>query len=402
MLYKLPPPYTKLKPFGCLCFPWLRPYASSKLHPRSTKCIFLGYSSSKSAYKCYDPTSHRLYHSRHVEFIDDIFPFTTQGTPMNPLPTPEIFIPTVTKKSKTPTIPTQTHAHVNHPMQPTSTHNNTTSTTTEPLEPSILNPSSSSDTSPIILPQSDTTHTSPQPDTTPSPIQSQTATPVTNISPQPPTFQPPPPTRPQRDRKPNPKYYNSNTTLHTLPLLNTVPLSLGVDAHDGIFSAIIPRNTPIPVANERIYFTTIDNQTSIHFNAYHGERSIAKENKWLGEFEVVVLPAPKGKSKVKVVFSVDDNGTLNCWVKEFITGLKKKIIINHNTDKPSDEVIQMMVNDAEKHKLEDQEFIKIMCARNVLEEYIYNVNKEMMTIGITAKTRLHAEEIKKMEIAIVH
>ncbi|KAL8259235.1 hypothetical protein R6Q59_027188 [Mikania micrantha] len=171
------------------------------------------------------------------------------------------------------------------------------------------------------------------------------------------------------------KKTEKDKTLHTLPLLNTLPLSLGVDAHDGIFSAIIPRNTPIPVANERIYFTTVDNQTSIHFNVYQGERSIAKENKWLGEFEVV-SPAPKVKSKVKVVFSVDDDGTLNCWVKEFITGLKKKIIINHNKDNPSDEVIQMMVNDAEKHKLEDQEFIKIMCARNVLEEYIYNVNKK--------------------------
>ncbi|KAD3338058.1 hypothetical protein E3N88_33579 [Mikania micrantha] len=104
----------------------------------------------------------------------------------------------------------------------------------------------------------------------------------------------------------------------------------------------------------------------------NGERSIAKENKWLGEFEVVVSPAPKGKSKVKVVFSVDDD----------------------------DEVIKMMVNDAEKFKLEDQEYIKIMCARNVLEEYIYNVNKKMKTIGITDMTRLHAEEIKKMVTAI--
>ncbi|KAL8259230.1 hypothetical protein R6Q59_027183 [Mikania micrantha] len=101
-------------------------------------------------------------------------------------------------------------------------------------------------------------------------------------------------------------------TLPTVPLLNIVPLSLGVDAHDGVFSVIIPRNTPIPAAKEQIYFTTVDNQTSIPFNAYQGERSRAKDNKWLGNFEVEVSPAPKGKSKVIVVFHVDADGTLNC------------------------------------------------------------------------------------------
>ncbi|KAD3338036.1 hypothetical protein E3N88_33557 [Mikania micrantha] len=189
-------------------------------------------------------------------------------------------------------------------------------------------------------------------------------------------------------------------TLPIIPLLQTVPLSIGVDAHDGVFSVIIPRNTPIPTANEKIYFTTFDNQRSIPFNVYQGERSRAKDNKWLGEFEVAVSPAPKGKSKVTVGFSVDVDGTLNCKVKELTTGLKKEFIIYHNKEKISHEVIKKMVKDAEKYKMEDQEYIKIMHARNVLKEYIYNVQRRIKTIGSTDKTRLHAKEIKKMETAI--
>ena len=73
-LYNHAPNYQKLKPFGCLCYPWLHPYISTKLQPRSTKCIFLGYSPSKYAYKCFDSTSHKLYHSRHVKFIENTFP----------------------------------------------------------------------------------------------------------------------------------------------------------------------------------------------------------------------------------------------------------------------------------------------------------------------------------------
>lgn len=53
-LFHQQPNYSKLKPFGCLCYPWHRPYTTSKLEPRSKPCLLLGYSSSKSAFKSYD------------------------------------------------------------------------------------------------------------------------------------------------------------------------------------------------------------------------------------------------------------------------------------------------------------------------------------------------------------
>lgn len=56
-LFHLPPNYSKLKTFGCLCYPWLHPYAKHKLQPLSTPCVFLGYSTHQSAYKCLDPTT---------------------------------------------------------------------------------------------------------------------------------------------------------------------------------------------------------------------------------------------------------------------------------------------------------------------------------------------------------
>ena len=68
------PNYSKLKIFGCLCYPWLRPYSSHKLDPRSKPCIFLGYSSSQHAYLCFDPTSTKIFISRHVKFVESVFP----------------------------------------------------------------------------------------------------------------------------------------------------------------------------------------------------------------------------------------------------------------------------------------------------------------------------------------
>lgn len=68
------PNYQQLKMFGCLCYPWLRPYITYKLQPRSTPCIFLGYSTTQSAYKCLDSSSNRLYTSHHVKFVENVFP----------------------------------------------------------------------------------------------------------------------------------------------------------------------------------------------------------------------------------------------------------------------------------------------------------------------------------------
>jgi len=50
ILFNQSPNYNNLHSFGCLCFPWLRPYTIHKLQNRSTPCIFLGYSNSHHAY----------------------------------------------------------------------------------------------------------------------------------------------------------------------------------------------------------------------------------------------------------------------------------------------------------------------------------------------------------------
>ncbi|KAK0605807.1 hypothetical protein LWI29_030936 [Acer saccharum] len=75
ILFHKDPNYRKLRVFGCLCYPWLRPYTSHKLEPRSKPCVFVGYSIEHNAYLCLDRISHRIYTSRHVVFVESVFPF---------------------------------------------------------------------------------------------------------------------------------------------------------------------------------------------------------------------------------------------------------------------------------------------------------------------------------------
>ncbi|CAL8993855.1 unnamed protein product [Prunus brigantina] len=79
-LFRKSPNYQSLKVFGCACYPWLQPYASSKLHPKSRLCVFISYSLHHSGYRCLDPGSGRVFISRHVVFHEDHFPFLTMPT----------------------------------------------------------------------------------------------------------------------------------------------------------------------------------------------------------------------------------------------------------------------------------------------------------------------------------
>ncbi|KAJ9545937.1 hypothetical protein OSB04_025644 [Centaurea solstitialis] len=200
ILFHQPPNYSRLKPFGCLCYPWLKPYNTSKLQPRSSPCIFLGYSTSKSSYKCLDLATNHLYHSRHVQFVEDNFPF---------------------------------HHHSHSATLPTTNHfkPNPTTTYVAPQHPSTFSTLSSSSPTPTQLPNSlipspllPSLHPSPShpPNNTPSTTLNSLVTPNCHDSPSPtqqhssnslPSSSPPSPSPPS---SPSPTPHTP-TTSHTSP-----------------------------------------------------------------------------------------------------------------------------------------------------------------------------------------
>ena len=86
-LFNKAPDPSKLCVFGCSCFPWLHPYSSHKLDPKSSPCVFLGYSLTPSAFLCFDSTLKKkkkfVYH--HVKFVENVFPFVSLSTSTTPV-----------------------------------------------------------------------------------------------------------------------------------------------------------------------------------------------------------------------------------------------------------------------------------------------------------------------------
>ena len=60
--------YSNLKIFGCEAYALTPKNQHSKLDPRSTKCIFVGYDDVIKWYRMWDPTAHKIVINRDVIF----------------------------------------------------------------------------------------------------------------------------------------------------------------------------------------------------------------------------------------------------------------------------------------------------------------------------------------------
>jgi hypothetical protein len=76
-LHGVAPSYEHLHMLICSCYPNLSAKAAQKLAPRSTRCIFLEYSTDHKGYRCLDLTTNNIIISRHVIFDEADFPFST-------------------------------------------------------------------------------------------------------------------------------------------------------------------------------------------------------------------------------------------------------------------------------------------------------------------------------------
>jgi len=57
-----------LRVFGCVCYALVKLRFNSKLDDHTVRCVFVGYSGSRTGYQCYDIEEDRVIRSRTVKF----------------------------------------------------------------------------------------------------------------------------------------------------------------------------------------------------------------------------------------------------------------------------------------------------------------------------------------------
>lgn len=158
-------------------------------------------------------------------------------------------------------------------------------------------------------------------------------------------------------------------------LMDVTPLSLSIETLGGVANVIIPRNSPIPTRESKVFTTAANFQKDVEVKVYQGERRFTRDNKLLGNFRLSgIKRAMAGVPQIEVTFDIDANGILKVSAKDLGRGATQQIVITASNNL-SEEEIRRAREDAMRYENEansNQEKIDI---KNEAEAYVYKVEK---------------------------
>ena len=179
-------------------------------------------------------------------------------------------------------------------------------------------------------------------------------------------------------------------------LLDVTPLSLGIETMGGVMTKLIPRNTTIPTKKSQVFSTAADGQTAVSIHVLQGEREMADQNRTLGRFDLVGIPAaPRGVPQIEVTFDIDANGIVHVSAKDLGTGKEQHIQITSSSGL-SEEEINKMVKDAEANAAADKARRESVDAKNEADSLIYATEKSVKDLG----DKVDGAEKQKIDDAI--
>ena len=176
----------------------------------------------------------------------------------------------------------------------------------------------------------------------------------------------------------------NNSQFDNFKIYDITPISLGIRTEGDLMSVMLPRGSRIPVTAIKRFNTTQDNQNTIKFEIYEGERKLIKDNRRIERIILKNLPQMNKKEvKVEVVFEVDEEFILTVICREISNNIQNTCQIIINEDLTQKEILNM-VEEAKKYEKEDQqekERIQVMLKLNdkIFEySHFYEDNEDIL------------------------
>ena len=134
-------------------------------------------------------------------------------------------------------------------------------------------------------------------------------------------------------------------SIQDLVMTDLCPFTLGTSVRNKaqralpLLAPVIERNSVLPCSHMVRHCTTANLQTEIAVDVLQGEGRYAKDNLKLGEFTVLVPPAPAGEESIDIRFTYDINGILEVEVTVLTTGqVYRELFLGQNSSLTPEQV----------------------------------------------------------------
>ena len=159
-------------------------------------------------------------------------------------------------------------------------------------------------------------------------------------------------------------------------LLDVTALNFYIETMGGVATKMIESNTTIPTSKTQIFSTAQDNQPGVQINVSTGERPLFKDNKFLGTFNLDVMPARRGVPQIEVEFSISADSILTVKATDKGTGKENKVRIEGSSSLTKEE-IERMKREAEMNADSDKKEKEKIEKLNQADSLIFQTEKQI-------------------------
>jgi molecular chaperone DnaK (HSP70) len=186
------------------------------------------------------------------------------------------------------------------------------------------------------------------------------------------------------------KRFPSDPFSDNIGLIDVTSLSLGVELIGGVMDILVPRKTCLPCEMSKVFTTDKDDVDSVIVKIYEGERSMTKNNYFVGEFELGnIPPAPRGYPEIEVTFSIDTNGIISVTAKDLRTSESNSITVSGNkrrlTHEEINELVEMCRRQEYMDYIEKEKKVHHYCIYDLCQAILENITREECKLKDTDK-----------------
>ena len=156
-----------------------------------------------------------------------------------------------------------------------------------------------------------------------------------------------------------------------LLLIDVLPLSIGVELQGGVYEAVLYKNDSIPQSNKKIFSAIEEYQSSTEIKVFEGERALVRDNHYLGEFQIKLVPRPRRDSRIEILMRVNSDGILKVTASDKNSSYNDTLEISSDRRILDSNEVDKYLKDSDRKKKDDATILDAHNKLTKLRDLVY-------------------------------